>query len=265
MISPLANIHPAAIIGENVRIDAFAVIEGEVSIGDDTHVMSHATILDGTTIGKGCRIFPGAVIGAIPQDLKFAGEKTTVEVGDNTTVREYVTINRGTNDRLKTTVGNNCLLMAYCHLAHDCILGDNVILANSVQLAGHVEIGDYAILGGVAAAIQFARIGAHTYIAGHTEIRKDVPPYIKAGRSPLGYVGLNTVGLQRRGYTMDTINSIHEIYRCLYLKGMNISQALSCIDSELPSSKERLEITEFIRASKRGIIKASVKEITDED
>lgn len=265
MISKLAHVDDSAHIGNNVRIDPFAVIESGVKIGEGCHIMSHAIILEGTGIGKNTTIFPGAVIGAIPQDLKFAGEKTTVEIGDNTTIRECVTINRGTRDSWKTVIGDNCLLMAYCHVAHDCLVGNHVILANSVQLAGHVHIGDYAILGGVAAAIQFARIGAHTYIAGHTEIRKDVPPFIKAGRSPLSYVGLNSVGLQRRGYTSEKINEILEIYRNIYLRGLNTTQALEFIEKELPQSTERDDIITFVRESKRGIVKVSGKGKTDED
>ena len=265
MISSLASIDSSAGIGNNVKIDAFAVIEAGVTIGDDTHIMSHAIILRGTIIGKTCTIFPGAVIGAIPQDLKFVGEETTVEIGDYTTIREFVTINRGTKDKWKTSIGDNCLLMAYSHVAHDCIIGNHVILANSVQLAGHVQIGDYAILGGVAAAIQFARIGSHTYIAGHTEIRKDVPPFIKAGRSPLSYVGLNSVGMQRRGFSSEKINDILEIYRHIYTKGLNITQALVLLENNSPACMEKDEIVNFIKGSKRGIIKASAKESIDED
>ncbi len=265
MISTLAHIHTSAQIGNNVRIDPFVVIEAGVSIGDDTHVMSHAIIMENTIIGKKCQIFPGAVIGAIPQDLKFVGELTNVEIGDYNTIRECVTINRGTKDKWKTIIGNHCLLMAYCHVAHDCTIGDHVILANSVQLAGHVDIGDYAILGGVAAAIQFAKIGPHTYIAGHTEIRKDVPPYIKAGRSPLCYVGLNSVGLQRRGFTTEKINEILEIYRIIYLRGLNTTQALEHIEKEIPQSPEKTEIIAFVSNSKRGIVKASGKGQPDED
>src|SRR5215210_5030819 len=207
-ISSLAYIHKDAKIGDNVTIDPFAVIHGDVSIGDETHIMSHAVVMNGSNIGKNCSIFPGAVIGAIPQDLKFVGEKTTVEIGDHTTIRECVTINRGTKEKWKTVVGNHCLLMAYSHIAHDCILGDHVILANSVQLAGHVEIGDYAIIGGLTGAHQFTRIGAHTYIAGHSVIRKDVPPYIKAAREPMCYMGLNIVGLQRRNFAQEKIDTI---------------------------------------------------------
>lgn len=265
MISSLAKISSTANIGNNVRIDPFAVIEDGVTIGDGTHIMSHVVIMGGTTIGKSCQIFPGAVIGAIPQDLKFVGEETTVEIGDHTTIREAVTINRGTKDRWKTVIGNHCLLMAYTHVAHDCIIGNFVILANSVQLAGHVEIGDYAILGGVAAAIQFARIGAHTYVAGHTEIRKDVPPFIKAGRSPLSYVGLNSIGLQRRGFSTEKINEILEIYRFLYMRGLNTSQALEYIGKDLPTSLQKEEIVNFIKGSKRGIVKAFAKGTNDED
>jgi UDP-N-acetylglucosamine acyltransferase len=265
MISSHAYINPSASIGKNVTIDAFAVIEEGVSIGEGTHIMSHAVILNGTTIGKSCKIFPGAVIGAIPQDLKFDGEVTTVEIGDYTTIREFVTINKGTKDKWKTVIGDHCLLMAYTHIAHDCAIGNYVILANNVQLAGHVEVGDHAIIGGLAGAPQFAKIGAHTYVTGHTVIHKDVPPYIKAGRDPLCYVGINSVGLQRRTFTSEKINEIREIYRYIYLRNLNTSQALESIEKELPDCIERNEIVQFIKSSKRGIIKASAKEINDED
>ncbi|MEO6134283.1 MAG: acyl-ACP--UDP-N-acetylglucosamine O-acyltransferase [Ginsengibacter sp.] len=265
MISPLAHIHPNAKIGSNVEVGPFAIIEQNVTIGDDSHIMPHAVIMKGTTLGKGCKVFPGAVLGAIPQDLKFDGEETTVEVGDNTTIRECVTINRGTIDKWKTVVGSDCLLMAYSHIAHDCILGDHVIIANSVQLAGHVEIGDYAFIGGMAAAIQFSKVGAHSYIAGGTEIIKDIPPYIKAGRSPLTYAGVNSIGLQRRGFSTEKINGIHEIYRNIYMRGMNTSQAVDYIEENLPDTEEKREILEFIKDSKRGILKMSSKENVDEN
>lgn len=265
MISTLAHIHPNASIGKDVKIDPFVVIDEGVIIGDRSHIMSHAVIMKNTVIGKSCTVFPSAVLGAIPQDLKFDGEETFVQIGDNTTIREFVTVNRGTKDKWKTVVGNSCLLMAYCHIAHDCILGDHVIIANSVQLAGHVEIGDHAIIGGMAAAIQFSKIGAHTYIAGGTEVIKDVPPYIKAGRSPLSYVGVNSVGLQRRGFTTEKINSILEIYRNIYMRGLNITQATQFIEKELPDSEEKKEILQFIKDSKRGILKVSSKEKMDEN
>ncbi len=265
MISPLAHIHPNAQLGKDVTVDPFAVVEDDVQIGDGTHIMSGAVIMKKVVIGKYCKIFPGAVIGAIPQDLKFNGENTIVQIGDNTTIRECVTVNRGTKDKWKTVVGSNCLLMAYAHIAHDCILGDHVIIANSVQLAGHVEIGAHAIIGGMAAAIQFSKIGAHTYIAGGTEIIKDVPPYIKAGRSPLSYAGVNSVGLQRRGFTSEKINGISEIYRNIYLRGLNITQATQIIEKELPESEEKTEILQFIKDSKRGILKVSSKENMEEN
>jgi UDP-N-acetylglucosamine acyltransferase len=265
MISPLAHINPAAIIGINVKVDPFAVIHEKVTIAENCHVMSGAVILPGTTIGKGCIIFPGAVIGAIPQDLKFVGEETTVEIGENTTIRECVTISRGTKDRWKTVVGNNCLIMAYAHIAHDCILGNNVILANAVQLAGHVEVGDYAIIGGLTGAAQFVRIGAHTYIVGDSVINKDVPPYIKAGRSPLSYIGVNSVGLQRRGFSSETINHILDIYRQFYNKGLNTSQALDMVETQIAAGPEKELIVSFIRDSKKGIIKMANKGETDED
>jgi UDP-N-acetylglucosamine acyltransferase len=265
MISPLAHIHPKAIIGKDVKIDPFVVIDEGVTVGDGTHIMSHAVIMKNTVIGKSCSIFPSAVLGAIPQDLKFDGENTSVQIGDHTTIREFVTVNRGTKDKWKTVVGSHCLLMAYCHIAHDCILGNHVIIANSVQLAGHVEIGDHAIIGGMAAAIQFSKIGAHTYIAGGTEVIKDVPPFIKAGRSPLSYVGVNSVGLQRRGFSTEKINSILEIYRNIYMRGLNITQATQFIEKELPDSEEKSEILQFIKDSKRGILKISSKENMDEN
>lgn len=265
MISPLAHIHPSAFIGNNVTVDPFVVIHEGVTIGDDTHIMSGAVIMEGTNIGKGCLIFPGAVLGAIPQDLKFVGEKTTVEIGDYTTIRECVTINRGTKDKWKTVIGSNCLLMAYAHVAHDCVLGDHVIIANGVQLAGHVEIGEYAIIGGLAGAPQFSRIGAHTYVAGHTVINKDVPPFIKAGRTPISFAGVNSVGLQRRGFTNETINAILEIYRTIYNKGLNTSQALEHVESQLPPCAEKDLIVTFIKQSKRGIIKLFGKGDIDEN
>ncbi|MBW7839042.1 MAG: acyl-ACP--UDP-N-acetylglucosamine O-acyltransferase [Chitinophagaceae bacterium] len=264
MISPLANIHPGAQIGKGVKIDAFATVEEKVVIGDGCHIMTHAVILNHSVIGKECTIFPHATVGAIPQDLKYEGEETTVEIGDHTTIRECVTINRGTKEKWKTTVGKNCLLMAYSHIAHDCVIGNHVIIANAVQLAGHVEIGDHASIGGLAAAIQFSKIGAHSYIAGGSEIIKDIPPFVKAGRSPLCYVGINSVGLHRRGFSNEQINKILEIYRVIYLRGYNISQALEHIQDNFPESAEKTEIINFISSSKKGILKLASKDAFEE-
>ncbi len=265
MISPLAHISPNAILGNNVKVDPFAVIHDDVQVGEGTHIMSGAVLMSGTRVGKECLIFPGAVLGAIPQDLKFVGENTTVEIGDFTTIRECVTVNRGTKDKWKTVVGSHCLLMAYSHVAHDCVLGDHVILANSVQLAGHVEIGEYAIIGGMSGASQFSKVGAHTYIAGSSVISKDVPPFIKAGRSPISYAGVNSVGLQRRGYSSESINGILEVYRHIYNKGFNTTQALEYIEQNLPACEERDLILNFIKESKRGIIKVYNKAGLDEN
>lgn len=255
MISPLAYIDPKAQIGSNVTVEPFAYVQGDVVIGDGTWIGPHATIMNGARIGKNCRIFPGAVISAIPQDLKFEGEITTAEIGDNCTIRECVTLNRGTKDRHKTVVGNNCLLMAYVHLGHDSVVGDNVILANSVNLSGHVVIEDWAILEGYVGVGQFVHIGAHSFVGGQTGVRKNVPPFVKAAREPLAYVGVNSVGLRRRGFSNDAIQQIEDIYRTLYVKGLNVSNAVSVIEKEAPASKEKDQILDFIRASKDGIIR----------
>lgn len=255
MKQPLAYIHPEAKIAPNVVIDPFVTIDKNVVIGEGTRIGSNATILEGTRIGKNCNIFPGAVIGAIPQDLKFVGEETTVEIGDNTTVREFATINRGTKARGKTVVGSNCLLMAYVHVAHDCIIGNNVILVNSVQVAGEVVINDFAIVGGLSAIHQFVHIGAHVMVSGGSLVSKDIPPYVKAGRDPLSYVGVNSIGLRRRSFTNEQIRDIQDCYRMLFQSKMNNSDALARIEAELPASKERDEIILFVKNSQRGIIK----------
>jgi UDP-N-acetylglucosamine acyltransferase len=255
MISPLASVDPQAQIGNNVTISPFAFIEGDVIIGDDTWIGPNAVIMNGARIGKKCRIFPGAVISAIPQDLKYEGEKTTTEIGDNTTIRECVTLNRGTKDRWKTTIGSNCLLMAYVHIAHDCEIGNNVILANSVNVAGHVVIEDWAILEGYVGVSQFVHIGAHAFIAGQCGARKNVPPFVKAAREPLAYVGVNSVGLRRRGFTNETIQQVEDIYRTLYVKGLNVTNAVDVIEKEASESKEKNHILDFIRNSKDGIIR----------
>lgn len=255
MISKLAHIDPKAKIGANVTIESFATIHGDVEIGDGTWIGPNVVLMDGARIGKNCKIFPGAVVSGLPQDLKFAGEHTTAEVGDNTVIREYVTINRGTRDRHKTTVGSNCLLMAYVHVAHDCLVGNNVILANNVGLSGHCLIDDWAILEGMAGVSQFVHIGAHSFIAGMSAVRKNVPPFVKAAREPLSYVGVNAVGMRRRGFSSEIIQQVEDIYRTLYVKGLNVSNAVAIIEKEAPDSKEKEQILEFIRASKDGIIR----------
>ncbi|MFY9150714.1 MAG: acyl-ACP--UDP-N-acetylglucosamine O-acyltransferase [Prolixibacteraceae bacterium] len=255
MKQPLAYVHPEANVADNVVIEPFVSIDKDVIIGEGTRIGSSVTIMPGVRIGKNCRIFPGAVIGAVPQDLKFRGEYSTVEIGDNTTIREFVTINRGTSAKGKTVVGNNCLLMAYVHVAHDCVVGNDVILVNNTQLAGEVVIDDFAILGGMTAVHQFVHIGSHVMVSGGSLVRKDIPPFIKAGREPLSYVGINSIGLRRRNFSNEKIREVQEIYRYIYQKGLNISQAVEIIEAEMPASTERDEVLLFIKDSKRGIIR----------
>lgn len=251
------SIHPDAKIGKNVTVSPFVVINANVEIGDGTWIGPHVTIMEGAHIGQHCKIFPGAVISAIPQDLKFTGEDTIVEIGDNTTIREFVTVNRGTKDRMKTSVGSNCLLMAYVHIAHDCFIGNNAILANSVNLAGHIVIEDFAILEGLVAVQQFVHVGAHSFVTGGSLVRKNVPPYVKAAREPLSYIGVNSVGLRRRGFSPEKILQIEDIYRTIYVKGYNVSNAISIVEQEAPASVEKELIVKFIRDSKDGIIRGT--------
>lgn len=255
MNQPLAYVHPQAKLAKNVVIEPFVNIEKNVIIGDGTWIGSNVTIMEGARIGSNCRIFPGAVIAAIPQDLKYDGEDTLVKIGNNTTVREFVTINRGTKANMETVIGDNCLLMAYVHIAHDCIIGNNVILANAATLAGHITIDDYAIIGGMTAVHQFVQIGVHSFISGGALVRKDVPPFSKAAREPLSYVGINSIGLRRRGYSNERINAIQEIYRIIYLKGYNVSQATAIIEADVPATSDRDDILAFINRSTRGLMK----------
>ena len=254
-MNQLSNVHPEAKIGENVVIEAFATVEKDVVIGDGTWIGPNAVVMDGSRIGKNCKIFPGAVISGIPQDLKFQGEYTTVEIGDNTTIRECVTINKGTAAKNKTTIGNNCLIMAYAHVAHDCILKNNVIIGNSTSLAGEVEVDNFAIISAMSGVHQFVRVGKNSFVQGMSKVGKDVPPYVLAGRDPLSYAGLNSVGLRRKGFTNDEINTIQELYRIIYQKGLNTSDSVKQIEETYDSSEYRDEIISFIKDSKRGIIK----------
>ena len=259
MISKLSEISEKAHLGENVSIEAFSSVHPDVEIGDGTWIGSNVTIYPGARIGKNCRIFPGAVIAAIPQDLKFNGEPSLVEIGDNTTIREFVTINRGTADKQTTKIGDNCLIMAYVHIAHDCIIQNRVIIANSVQVAGHVTIDDWAFVGGSSAIHQFVKIGMHSMISGGSLVRKDVPPFTKAAREPLSYAGVNSLGLRRRGFESHTISEIQEVYRFLFLNNWNNSKALEEIEINLPATKERDEIVNFIRSSERGVMNGYIK------
>src|SRR3569623_662181 len=256
MIQPLTYIHPQAKIADNVVIEPFVTIHKDVEIGEGAGGGAGAAGGDGARIGKNCRIFPGAVVSAPPQDLKYRGEPSTVSIGDNTVIRECVSLNRGTaRDKNTTSLGSICLLMAYVHVAHDCVIGDNVIIANSVQLAGHINVYDYAFIGGTSAVHQFVEIGTHSMISGGSLVRKDVPPFTKAGREPLSYIGINSVGLRRRGFSATTLNEILEIYRIIFLKKYNVTKAMDIIEAEFNPTVERDEIINFVSNSQRGIMK----------
>lgn len=255
MNQPLAYVNPGAKLAKNVVLEPFTNIENNVEIGDGTWIGSNVTIMEGARIGKNCRIFPGAVIGAIPQDLKFDGEESLAIIGDNTTIRECVTVNRGTKALGKTEIGKNCLIMATTHIAHDCVIGDNCILANGTVIAGHVTVGDFAILSGLVAVHQFIHIGQHALVSGGSLVRKDVPPYVKAGKEPIAFVGINSIGLRRRGFTTEKIREIQDIYRIIYQKNYNTTQAAAIVEAEMRASTERDHILQFITDSKRGIMK----------
>jgi UDP-N-acetylglucosamine acyltransferase len=255
MISNLAHVSPKARIGNNVTIEPFSVIYEDVEIGDNTWIGPNVIVFPDTIIGSGCKIFPTAVIGAVSQDLKYKGEKTNTVIGNNTIIREAVTIHKGTADKYTTKVGDNCMLMAYVHVAHDCIIGNNVILANSVGLSGHVIINDFAIIEGMCGVSQFAVIGAHSFVAGYSQIRKNIPPYIKVAREPLQYIGVNSIGLARRGFAKEVITQIEDIYRLIFVRGHNISNALELVDQEIAPSEVKTQIIDFIRSSKDGIVR----------
>jgi len=260
MNQPLSYIHPQAKIANNVVVEPFVTISKNVEIGQGTWIGSNVCIMEGSRIGENCRIFPGSVIGAIPQDLKFDGENSEAIIGNNTTIRECVTINRGTNYSGKTEIGQNCLIMAYSHIAHDCKISNNAIIVNSVQLGGHIEVGEWAIIGGLSAVHQYVKIGKHSMISGGALVRKDVPPYTKAAREPLSFVGINSVGLRRRGFKSEKIIEIQNIYRTIFQSKLNNTQAIDKLEAEFPVSKERDEIIDFIRNSGRGIMKGYINQ-----
>ncbi|MGB6092308.1 MAG: acyl-ACP--UDP-N-acetylglucosamine O-acyltransferase [Moheibacter sp.] len=255
MNQPLAYIHPGAKVAKTAVIEPFSTIYDDVEIGEGTWIGPNVTIMEGARIGKNCKVFPGTVISAVPQDLKYQGEKTQTIIGDNTVIRECVTVNKGTNALGYTKIGNNCLVMATAHIAHDCVIGDHVILVNGVGLAGHIVVGDHAFVGGMSAVHQFTMIGEHAFIAGGSLVRKDVPPYVKAARNPLSYAGINSVGLRRRGFTPEKISEIQNIYRILFQKNKNTTQALELIEAEFEATKERDLIIQFLHNSSRGVMK----------
>jgi UDP-N-acetylglucosamine acyltransferase len=255
MTQPLAYIHPDAKIAPNVVIEPFVTIEKNVEIGAGTRIGPNVTIYENTRIGENCVVFPGAVIGAVPQDLKFAGEATYTIIGNNTTIRECVTVHRGTASKGKTVIGDNCLIMAYCHVAHDCHLGNHIIMSNATQLAGEVVVDDHAILGGGSLVHQFTHIGKHVMLQGGSKVNKDIPPFVTAAREPISYAGINSIGLRRRGYTDAQIQNIQDIYRMIFQSEMNVSQAVDKIETTFPATPERDEVVLFVRNSSRGILK----------
>jgi UDP-N-acetylglucosamine acyltransferase len=251
----LSYIDPQAKLAKNVVVEPFVTIEKNVEIGSGTWIGSNVTIMEGARIGENCEIFPGAVISAIPQDLKFEGEESLAIIGDNTIIRECATINRATKATGKTIVGKNCLIMAYAHIAHDCIIGNNAIVVNNVAMGGHVEIGEHAIIGGLTAVHQFIKIGKHCMVSGGSLVRKDIPPYVKAGREPLSFIGINSIGLRRKKFSESEITEIQDIYRILYQKGNNNTQAINKIEIDFKISEIRDEIISFVRGSGRGIMR----------
>ena len=257
----MTNIHPTAIVdpkaelGDVVTVGPYAIIQGDVIIGENTKIDSHVLMHSGTRMGKKCCVFKGAVVGADPQDLKYDGEKTTLEIGDEVTIREFCTLNRGSAHRFKTEIGSNCLLMAYVHVAHDCIIGDNVIIANAVNMGGHVTIESYAAIGGMSPIHQFVKIGCHAFIGGGWRVNKDVPPYILAAGEPIQFAGINRVGLLRRGFSSETLQEIRRAYKLVYRSGLNVTQAVQKIKEVEELIPEVEKIVNFIEASERGLIK----------
>ena len=257
-IQPLASISPNAIIGNDVKIGPFVTIDDNVEIGDGCIIDSNAVIRSGARIGKNCHIHSGAVVSDIPQDLKFKGEETVAIIGDGTSIREFVTIHRGTASKGKTVIGKNCLIMAYCHVAHDCTLGDNVIMSNAVQMAGEVIVGNYAVIGGGSLIHQFTLIGEHSMIQGGSPVNKDVPPFAMIGRIPVAFEGVNAIGLRRRGFTNEQIDVIQNVYRTLFFSKLNTADALAKIEAEIADIPERNIIIEFVRGSKRGVVRPNI-------
>ncbi len=252
------SVHPDARIGNNVHIGDFTTIYEDVEIGDNCTIYGNVTIFPGARIGSGVKIFPGAVVSAIPQDLKFRGEKTLAFVGDGTTLRECVTVNRGTAAKGKTVVGQNCLIMAYSHVAHDCLIGNRVIVSNACQFAGEVQIDDAAVIGGGSLIHQFCHLGRNIMLQGGALVNKDIPPFVKAAREPISYVGLNSIGLHRNGFTDEQIKEIADVYRLMYLSDLNVTNAVKLIQEKLPQSELRDEIINFVNSSTRGVIRSAI-------
>jgi len=253
-IHPTAIISPGATVGENVEIGPYSVIGPDVQIGKDTVVGPHVVIEGPTKIGNGCHIFQFASIGAPPQDLKFKGEKCPVIIGDNNTIREFVTIHRATSsDIAMTFIGDNNLLMAYCHVAHNCKLGNNIVMANAANLAGHIHVEDYAIIGGLSGVHQFTSIGCHAMISGASAVTQDVPPYVTVAGNHARPYGLNIIGLKRRGFSEETVENLKKAYRIVFRSSLLLADAAERIKGEIKDSPEVDHFIEFIEKSERGV------------
>lgn len=255
LISDKASVSTQAVVGKNVSIGPFTVIESGVNIDDNSEIHSSVIIHSGTSLAEGVKVFHSAVLGSEPQDLKFSGEDTTLEIGRKTVIREFATISRGTSARMKTIIGSECYIMSYVHIPHDSVIGNNIIISNATNMGGHVTIDDWAIIGGMVGIHQFVHIGAHSFIAFGARVTQDVPPYVLAGGSPLGYKGLNVVGLKRRGFTDEQLRDIKNTYNLIYGPEYNISDAVKAVKDAVPVTAEVKNILTFIEQSQRGIIR----------
>jgi UDP-N-acetylglucosamine acyltransferase len=254
-IHTTAIVSPKAELADDVTVGPYTIIEDNVRIDSGAQVASSVLLASGAVLGKNVKVSHGAVIGTVPQDLKFGGEITTAEIGDNTVIREFATVNRGTVYHNRTRVGKNCMLMAYSHVAHDGIIGDNVIMANSVNLGGHVEIGDWAIVGGLVPVHQFVKIGPHAMVGGGFRVQQDVCPYALVAGYPLRTMGINAIGLRRRGFDPDVIRKLEAAFKLLFFSKLNTSQAIERIKSDIEVVPEVQLVLDFVEASSRGIIK----------
>lgn len=244
-----------ALLGNNIRVGNNVVIEQDVVIGNNTEIGNNVTILRGSRIGESCQIHSNAVLGGTPQDLKYKGEYTLLEIGDNNIIREFVTINKGTISKGKTSIGNSNLIMSNAHIGHDCIIGNNSIIGFSVGMAGEVIVEDWVNISGLTAIHQFSVIGEHTMVSGLSRVVKDIPPYVVVAHEPLRFAGLNTVGLKRRGFDARKIDELQSIYRVLFQEKRNTKFALEIINEKFKKTVERDKILNFVRQSKRGIVK----------
>ena len=254
-IHPTAIIHPSAVLGKNVTVGPYAIIDEDVIIGDNCVIGAHAVIHRYTVIGKNNRFFPGCSIGGEPQDLKFVGEKTYTYIGDGGTFRECCTVNRGCGEGAETRIGDNILMMAYTHVAHNCIVGNDVIMSNVATLAGHVIVEDKAIIGGLAAVHQFSKIGKNAMIGGMARVNQDVPPYMIVAGDPAVVSGLNSVGLARAGMSAEERSELKKAFRILFRSGLTLKEAIASMENDLRQFESVAHLIEFLKGAERGILR----------